>query len=225
MKTATLVSYYAALALLPGAFGWPGMGKMMGDLSQKLQIRQADEDENDSDEMIGDLVSPGPITPLGQSVARIIVGDEDGFSDEVYTVAVPKKNSKACAADTCCIWSYIASELNDKFTGKSGRCNGFARAAIRQGFHDAGAWSKSSTHGGADGSLILAGEISRTENHGLETIIDYTQKVYNKYSSYGIGMADLIQFMANVGTVSCPLGPRVRTYVGRIDSSTPADPK
>lgn len=222
MKFSIILSYSVAAALLPGALAWPGMSKTMGDLSRKLAVRQDDEDENDSDEMIGDLVSPGPITPVGQSISRIIVGDEDGFSDQAYIGKLPGKNTKACAADTCCIWSYIASDLTDKFTGKSGRCNGWARAAIRQGFHDAGAWSKDYDHGGADGSLILAGEISRAENHGLEDIISWTQTLYNKYSKYGIGMADLIQFMANTATVTCPLGPRVRTYIGRIDNSNPA---
>ncbi|KAK3624290.1 hypothetical protein LTR56_021111 [Elasticomyces elasticus] len=35
-------------------------------------------------------------------------------------------------------------------------------------------------------------------------------------------MADLIQFGANHATVTCPLGPRLRTFVGRKDSSKPA---
>jgi catalase (peroxidase I) len=93
---------------------------------------------------------------------------------------------------------------------------------VRLGFHDAASWNRNATHGGADGSLILAPETSRTENNGLQTIVAYIQTVYDKYKSYGIGMADLIQVSANVATVVCPLGPRVRTYVGRKDSSTPA---
>jgi hypothetical protein len=35
-------------------------------------------------------------------------------------------------------------------------------------------------------------------------------------------MADLIQMGATVATVVCPLGPRIRSFVGRIDSSKPA---
>jgi hypothetical protein len=35
-------------------------------------------------------------------------------------------------------------------------------------------------------------------------------------------MADLIQMAATVAAVSCPLGPRVRSFVGRPDSAVPA---
>jgi hypothetical protein len=45
---------------------------------------------------------------------------------------------------------------------------------------------------------------------------------YNKYSPYGAGAADLVQMGANVATVVCPQGPRVRTFVGRRDN--PAEP-
>lgn len=226
MKVATVVSYYAAAAIVPGAVAWPGMGKMMDDLNSKLSARHQGDggvpDANDSSEMIGDLITPGPTSAVGQSVANIIVGNEDGFSDVAYTTTLPTKGSKACAADKCCIWTYISAELTKKFVGKSGRCTGYARAAVRQGFHDAGSWNKASTNGGADGSLILANEISRPENNGLQNIISYTQSIYQKYSSYGVTYADLIQFMANHATVTCPLGPRVRTYVGRVDSNQPA---
>jgi hypothetical protein len=39
---------------------------------------------------------------------------------------------------------------------------------------------------------------------------------------YNVTMADLIQYMANHAVVSCPLGPRVRTYVGRKDATKAA---
>jgi hypothetical protein len=35
-------------------------------------------------------------------------------------------------------------------------------------------------------------------------------------------MADIIQMSATVATVVCPLGPRIRSFVGRKDSSVPA---
>lgn len=47
-------------------------------------------------------------------------------------------------------------------------------------------------------------------------------KLYNQYSKFGVSVADLIQVAASVATVSCPLGPRIRTFVGRVDSATPA---
>lgn len=44
-------------------------------------------------------------------------------------------------------------------------------------------------------------------------------EVFAKYQSYGITMADLVQFSAQVAVVVCPLGPRSRTFIGRLDSS------
>lgn len=109
------------------------------------------------------------------------------------------------------------------FRGPSGRCTKYARAAVRLGFHDAGAWSKfTGPTGGADGSIILGDELGRGENNGLQTIAAVILAWYNQYRGYGVGMADLIQMGANVATVVCPLGPRVRTFVGRKDSSIPA---
>lgn len=221
MKFSTVLQCIAAATLLDGAAAWPGMKSVMGDLNTKLKQRREVE-EGDSDEMIGDLVSPGPSTTVGISVSKIIVGDEDGFDDSLPATSFPLVTSKACRKDTCCVWHYIARDLKKKFTGGSNRCNRWARLAVRQGFHDAGAWNKNSTNGGADGSLILAGEITRGENKGLEEVVNFTQSFYNRYKKFGIGMADLIQFMANTATVTCPLGPRIRTYVGRKDSSTPA---
>ncbi|KAK2751519.1 ligninase h2 precursor [Colletotrichum kahawae] len=149
-----------------------------------------------------------------------------GSSPAPNNGALPAKDTPACAADTCCIWKYIADDLATTFRGESGRCTDFARAAIRLGFHDAAGWSKGTGNlGGADGSICLSSsEISRVENKGLEEIVEQTKTWYNKYKQYGIGMADLIQFSANVATVVCPLGPRVRTFIGRKDSSVAAPP-
>jgi hypothetical protein len=222
MKVTNVVYLSTALPL---ALAWPGMAKLKTELEATIQARQVDtgSDGFDSNELIGDLVTVGAISPVAKQIQAIIVtGTTDGYSSEVYTTPVPKKGTTACAADTCCIWSYIAADMYAKFRGGSGRCNGLARAAVRMGFHDAGAWSKTSKNGGADGSLILAGEMSRTENNGLQTVVAYTQTLYNSYKSYGVSMADLIQMAATVGAVTCPLGPRVRSYVGRIDSSIPA---
>ena len=107
------------------------------------------------------------------------------------------------------------------FSNSDGTCNDLARAAVRLGFHDAGAWSTSSGPGGADGSLVLSpDEITRSENNGLQDIRSQALSIMSKYSSFKIGAADLVQFMHNVATITCPLGPRVLTFVGRPDSST-----
>lgn len=60
----------------------------------------------------------------------------------------------------------------------------------------------------------------RPENNGLQVIAAQTQVWYDKYAPYGITMADLIQFSSNVACVVCPLGPRTRTFVGRVDNSS-----
>lgn len=95
-----------------------------------------------------------------------------------------------------------------------------ARAAIRLGFHDAGTWSSKlaaagQDFGGADGSFVLFNEITRAENRGLELITLFAMTMRAKYKSSGVNLGDLIQFMATHAVVTCPLGPRVRTFIGR----------
>lgn len=72
--------------------------------------------------------------------------------------------------------------------------------------------------------MILANEaFDRPENNGLQDISTKLLNLRNtKYPS--ISVADLIQVAASVAIVTCPLGPRVTTFVGRKDSSTPAPP-
>jgi len=112
------------------------------------------------------------------------------------------------------------------FTGAKARCNDQARAAIRLGFHDAGTWSKSNRdagkdYGGADGSIMMGfGEESRAENNGLQDIISRLQKVQKQY---GVGFADLVQYAAVHAVVMCPLGPRLKAFVGRKGNSSRLD--
>ncbi|PHH92327.1 hypothetical protein CDD83_7916 [Cordyceps sp. RAO-2017] len=102
-------------------------------------------------------------------------------------------------------------------------CNDVARAAIRLGFHDAAAWEMGMRSGGADGSVVLARECeTRPENSGLQDVCGRMRTWFDKYKRNNVSMADLIQMGANVGAVVCPLGPRVRSFVGRKDSKTAA---
>jgi hypothetical protein len=137
---------------------------------------------------------------------------------------VPAIDSDDCAKDTCCVWRHIADEMKDAMAGSAGRCNTMARTAIRMAFHDAGTWSKSTGKGGgADGSIVLAGECEeRKGNRGLQDICAQMRVWHAKYAQYGVSMADLVQMSATVATVVCPLGPRIRSYVGRADSSEPS---
>jgi hypothetical protein len=224
MKLSTLLLSYVAAFLINGTVAWPYMAKTLDSLNQRLQER-ADPvaGPEDSDEMIGDLATVGATTPVGKSIKSILLGLEDPYSDVAWSGVLPGKGSPKCAADTCCIWGWIAKDMEQKFRGTAGRCNGLARAAVRLGFHDAGTWSKNTPdYGGADGSIILANELGRPENSGLQKIGDVMKDWYDQYKKYGISMADLIQMGATVATVVCPLGPRVRSFVGRKDSSKPA---
>jgi hypothetical protein len=109
----------------------------------------------------------------------MLIGNADAQSDDRITAASAPLGSEACAKDTCCTWKYIADEMLAKFRGPSFRCNAFARGAVRLGFHDAGAWKKGLTYGGADGSVILTDEITlRPANKGLEEITDVTKGWY-----------------------------------------------
>ncbi|KAI6351567.1 hypothetical protein MCOR25_009862 [Pyricularia grisea] len=190
-----------------------------------------DPDENhqlDSLELIGDLIGMpnNKLSSTGFAIKELLTttGGAPESGEAYRDGELAARGTPACAKDTCCIWKYIADDMVPTFRGTSGRCTDLARAAIRMGFHDAGGWSKSTGRlGGADGSLILAPEeIERSDNRGLEDIVAQTKKWHAQYSKYGVGMADLVQFAANVATVVCPLGPRVRTFIGRKDSSVPA---
>lgn len=199
---------------------YPGLSELLRRIPQ--------EDDGDANPtMIGDLATTGPTTPVGQSIYNILMGTESAERNTKKIEYIPPglPGSTKCKADTCCVWWYVSLQLILSFTGITGRCNDRARAAIRLGFHDAGTWSaklaaQGQDFGGADGSIALSGtEISRAENNGLQDIIG---KMLTWQKQYGVGMADLIQFAAAHAVVTCPLGPRIRVFVGRKDSKAAA---
>jgi L-ascorbate peroxidase len=63
------------------------------------------------------------------------------------------------------------------------------------------------------------GEETRPENNGLQTIRTLLRAVQSKFN---VGYADLAQYAHNHATITCPKGPRVRTFVGRKDATKPA---
>ncbi|KAH8172412.1 peroxidase domain-containing protein [Sarocladium implicatum] len=192
-------------------------------MGEQLEALKHVDKRQASTELIGDLLtlSDSQLTATGKIIKGILTGSgevEDLTS--TYTL-IPSLGTSACTEDKCCIWKHISNEMRTEMVGSAGRCTNTARQAVRLGFHDAGAWSKSTKGGGATGHIILGNECeNRKENHGLEEVCAQMRIWYNKYKSYGISMADLIQWGANVATVLCPLGPRVRSFVGRKDSST-----
>ncbi|KAF9872415.1 peroxidase [Colletotrichum karsti] len=219
MKTASFIT--AVLAGVVVAHPGMNMDRIMAEAA--IQARQSGG--GGSTEVLGDLakLSDGKLSKTGREIKAILTLQSSG-QDQASTYEAPGgKNSPECKADKCCIWKFIADDMAKQMVGNAGRCNGVARASVRLGFHDAASWSKTSGGTGADGSIILANEChTRDDNKGLEEICDTMQGWHNKYKKYGVGMADMIQFAANVATVVCPLGPRVRTFVGRKDTTTPS---
>lgn len=203
MKTLSYLSY-VLLACLPFSEAHPGMGEQMAEMrrvANKIQRRS-------SKELIGDLktLADSKLTSIGKDIKAILLDQQNAESSTIDTsIPAGAIGSAACKADLCCHWKWLAYEMTAKFNGTSGRCSKFARQAVRLGFHDAGVWSKDSGYGGADGSIILSNEMSRADNNGLAAIADQTNKWYTKYNQYGLSMADIIQFGANVASTSTPI--------------------
>lgn len=208
MKPAYILTGLGALSLIECVFAYPGMGNTVHQIKQRMiEKRQGEDDDGDGDtegELIGDI-KDGGTTPVGKTVARILLEQETGQSSESGYTLPGRLESAKCKADTCCVWAYVSQRLSSLFMGPSGRCNKHARAAVRLGFHDAGTWSKSLAQGGqdfggADGSIVLSGtEITRPENNGLNEIANTMTKLQ---AQFGVGMADLIQFAAKHAVVS-----------------------
>ncbi|KAJ5952443.1 heme peroxidase [Penicillium vulpinum] len=193
------------------ASGFPGMDTLLNDIKR----RQSTDERS---EMIGDLTD-GATTAVGRQVRECItnVGSCENQEEKSYN-RPGNLGTALCRADSCCVWDFIQEELVELFLNEDGTCNSLARASVRLGFHDAGAWSKDSGPGGADGSLLLSpDEINRPENNGLQEVRTRALQLLDKYSRHDVTAADLVQFMHNVATVTCPLGPRLLTLVGRRD--------
>ncbi|KAJ3463969.1 hypothetical protein MRS44_008755 [Fusarium solani] len=188
-----------------GGSSWPSSGGSSSGSSQSGNGWSGDS--FNPNQLIGDLrtLSDSSLTRVGSDIKKILQGSGNPESRDRY-------------------FGYISDELYTLFQGDSGRCSKWARYAVRMGFHDAGTWSTKTAAqgGGADGSIILAGELSRGENLGLQDMGKKYQEVYTKYhDNLGfdqVTYADLIQMGANIAAVTCPLGPRVRSFVGRQDS-------
>ncbi|KAG4434565.1 hypothetical protein IFR05_009951 [Cadophora sp. M221] len=115
------------------------------------------------------------------------------------------------------VWSRIAADLTTMFLDTStnpSQCNDDARAAIREAFHDCGAWETAlGATGGCDGSLILStgnDELLRGENNGLQDISAKLWTLQKKWVAVdpSVTVADS--------------GPQIKTFVGRRDSTSPA---
>ncbi|KAL0941422.1 peroxidase [Colletotrichum truncatum] len=113
-----------------------------------------------------------------------------------------------CHARTCPpVWTKVAADLKESFTG----CPAEARQAMRAAFHDC-------FPGSCDGSLILANEcLDREENAQIQPICELLGQ---KAIDYGVSTADMIQAAAAFGVAACA-GPKIHFFVGRKDSTKP----
>ncbi|KAI0104978.1 peroxidase [Nemania sp. FL0031] len=201
------------------ALAYPGMKKALAEIQARADFNLGAR----STTLLGDL-SSGQLTPVGQEIKNILQSTDDALAPAGGSYKPPGKlGSSTCSKDPLCVWYYVAAEMWGDFADAKG-CTDLGRGAIRLGFHDAAAWDVNSPYGGADGSILLTNELSRSENLGLADIAAQTKTYYNTYHPYGAGMADIIQLGALVGTVACPGGPRIRAFVGRKDNPTPAPP-
>jgi hypothetical protein len=134
---------------------------------------------------------------------------------------LPRADAAADAGGCPAIWTQVSSDLTKLFVQSDGQCNDLARAAVRATFHDCGTWNTAQGQtGGCDGSLFLSQEEnSRPENKGLQTI---SAQLKALAAMRKVGVADMIAFAGAHATVSCPLGPTVKTLIGRKDSSKAA---
>jgi len=117
--------------------------------------------------LIGDL-NDGILSPEGQNIADILLGNGK-TNEENFEIGIRPgfDDHTGCdGKDPCCRWYYISKDLTSVFHNADGTCNSLARQSIRMGFHDAETWSaklaaSGKNNGGADGSLVLFGELSR----------------------------------------------------------------
>ncbi|GAO18830.1 uncharacterized protein UV8b_03270 [Ustilaginoidea virens] len=178
--------------------------------------------------LLGDLkrLKDNQLTFAGKYIKALLQNSDHvpGRSEPSYPLPLPARDTKACKKHTCCIWRHIYFDMAKEMKDAKGDCNDLARAAVRLGFHDAGTWSsKTGDGGGADGSIVLAGECeSRAENKGLEDSCKKLREWFKKYKKYHVGMADLIQFAHNVASAVCLSGPGSPTFVGRKDRHHPS---
>jgi len=200
MRASNLLASVAFLAAVPETLAHPG--NFWKEKLVEIQARAARpvDGPDDSSELLGDLATKGPKTDVGRLIADLLVGNKDAQSNQIDRNPAGPLGSDRCARDTCCAWTYLVKEMEDKFRTPSGRCNKFARGAVRLAFHDAGPWKKGLTFGGADGSLLLSNEMSRGENRGLEEIAEVTNRWYGIFS--GVCRILLTDFPGTISTSS-----------------------
>jgi hypothetical protein len=191
---------------------------LFASFSVVLTAQVGNDDPSTEQGLLGDLVNlpSSNFTSAGQLL---------GFWLRHVGSAIDnnKLSQPECATDVCCPWYSVADDLTELFVDPTTKeCTDDARAAVRLGFHDAASWSKKRSaagddRGGADGSFILFREDTRPENNGLQDFVTKILAVHAKHPE--VSAADLVQFSAHHATVSCPQGPRIAFFAGRVDAT------
>ncbi|KAK1999871.1 peroxidase [Colletotrichum falcatum] len=165
-----------------------------------------------------------------RAVPLVLAGLWASSSSSAAVVALPGPSGGAGleARGPRCpdVWTQVNAELNSLFLDDGGRCTALARGAIRAVFHDCGSWDESQGRsGGCDGSLLVGAEpdveLDRRENSGLQAVAGTLRDLAARY---GTTAADMVVFAGNAAIFLCPGGPKVRTYIGRADSTKSANP-
>lgn len=221
-------------SLIQPALAHPGFKNLLREIQRRVAEGSSQGEAQgsmDSTALIGDLanIPETALSPVGRSIRNMLAtpgGGEPVVSTEAYEAAeaLPEIASAECKGDPCCAYRHVSAAMTKAFTERSGECNSLARQAIRLGFHDAASWTASmGSVGGADGSIVLAPEeMRRSDNKGMEEIVAQYKQWFSQFKGEGVGMADLVQFGAAHATVTCPLGPRMRFFIGRKDSDKAA---
>ncbi len=208
-----------------GAQAYPGMnGGVMSEIG--IQARQSG---SDSFELLGDLktLPDSKLSVVGKEIKTLLTGGGNPISTETYGY-VPPIDSAACKKGHVL---HLALHRRDhaqevpRHLGPLRRVRPLRRPPglprrrrlLQADVAHAGR-RRRRVHRALQHRGGPYGERGARRHHrpGARLVRPFHTKL-----GYPVSVADIIQVGATVATVTCPLGPRIKTYVGRKDSSKP----
>ncbi|KAI5116828.1 hypothetical protein M0805_006240 [Coniferiporia weirii] len=123
--------------------------------------------------------------------------------------------------EACCAFFALRDDLQTNLF--ESECSEDVHESLRLTFHDGISFSKSGAFagGGADGSIILFGDIETSFSENLGTD-DGVAALAPFLTRHLVTAGDLIQFAAALGVSNCPGAPRLQFLVGRPNATVPA---
>nr|AFR44747.1 manganese peroxidase 2 [Volvariella volvacea] len=117
--------------------------------------------------------------------------------------------------EACCALFPIVDVLQSEFFD-GGECGEEAHESLRLTFHDAIGFSPTKGGGGADGSIMVFGDIETNfhANGGVDEIVN-AQKAFIAQHNITISPGDFIQLAGAVGVSNCAGAPRLEFLLGR----------